>query len=273
MWKGVISFGMVVIPVSMFTATASKPIAFHYLHKKCLTKPKQVHFCEHDKEYFGLEDTVRGYEYAKDQYVVLKDSDFEKVPVKSLHNIEVSAFVKPESIDPLFFNTGYYLQPEAIAAKPFALFRQAMVKSGLVGVAKITYAKREHLCCLRPKQGTIALHTLHHQHEIVPVDNLEPGAPPAEVSKAELDLALSLLNAMSHDFRPQDYTDEYHVALEKLVAAKLEGRVMEPVGTPEVKPVDLMAALRASVETAMEQASEKLPAAKPRMRQPARPPA
>jgi DNA end-binding protein Ku len=268
MWKGVISFGMVVIPVQMYTATAAKAINFHFLHKKCLTKPKQVRYCEQDNEYFGLEDTVKGYEFAKGQYIVLKDADFEKVPVKSLHNIEIAAFVKPESIDPLYYDASYYLAPEPIAAKPFALFREALAKTGRFGVAKIAFARREHLCFLRPLNSAIALHTLHHTHEIVPLAGLELTAPELNVKKEELDLALSLLNAMAKDFKPDEFPDEYHEALKKLVAAKLEGKELKAIKTPEAaKPADLMSALRASVETAMKDAESRLkrePASKKR---------
>ena len=118
-WKGAISFGMVSIPVKMYVATTSHVMNFHLLHKKCLTRPKQVLHCEEDNEYFGIKETVRGYEYGKGQYVVLKDSDFNKVPVRTTHIIDIVGFVKDEEIDPLYFYGSHYLEPEEFAVKPY----------------------------------------------------------------------------------------------------------------------------------------------------------
>src|SRR3990172_10525017 len=124
-WKGVIGFGMVAIPVKMYVASDIRPITFHYLHKKCLTRPKQVLFCETDNEYFTTKEVARGYEYARGQYVVLDDSDLEKVPVATAHRIEIKAFVNASEIDPIYYHSSHYLEPEELGAKPFALLRQA----------------------------------------------------------------------------------------------------------------------------------------------------
>lgn len=247
-WKGVISFGLVAIPVKMYVGAESKTLSFHLLHKKCLTRPKQVLHCDADDEYFSSKDTVRGYEVAKEQYVVLDDDDFSKVPVKTSHAIEIAGFVEAKEIDPLYYYGAHYIEPEELGVKPFHLLRQALEKTGRVGVAKVAFQRREHLGCLRPLQDGLALHTLHYQSEIVPRKELAP--PEAEIAAAELDMAVSLINAMARSFRPEDYRDEYQDALRKLIEAKVKGEKIVAPAVPKVEIGDLMAALRASIEAA-----------------------
>ena len=129
-WKGVISFGLVAIPVKMYVGTESKPLSFHLLHKKCLTRPKQVLHCETDNEYFSVKDTVRGYEVTKDQFVVLEDSDFEKVPIKTSHSIDIHGFIEAGEIDPIYYYGCHFIEPEELGAKPFQLLREALLKTG-----------------------------------------------------------------------------------------------------------------------------------------------
>jgi DNA end-binding protein Ku len=252
-WKGVISFGMVAIPVSMYVATESKTPAFHLLHKKCLTRPKQVLRCETDNEYFSTADTVRGYEYTEGQYVVLTEQDFEKVPVGTTHSIDIDSFVDASEIDPVYYHSSHYLEPEKLGIKPFHLLHEALVKTKRVGIARVTFQRREHLCCLRPVDNGLALHTLYYHEEILP--RLEPVATKTEAKPEEIDLALSLVKAMAKSFHPSEYEDRYRLELEKIIEAKIRG---EEIVTPKVsKPVipDLMAALRASVDAASKKPS------------------
>lgn len=129
-WKGVISFGLIAIPVKMYLGTDSKPLSFHLLHKKCLTRPKQVLYCETDDEYFGIKETVRGYEVAKDQYVVLDDRDFERVPIKTSHAIDILGFVEAKEIDPIYYYGVHYLEPEELGVKPFQLLKESPLETG-----------------------------------------------------------------------------------------------------------------------------------------------
>jgi len=246
-WKGVISFGLVAIPVKMSTATESKTPNFHFLHKKCLTRPKQVLYCEHDDEYIGRGDTVHGYEYADEQYVVFEEADFEKVPVKSAHSIEIHGFVKASEIDTRYYAGSHYLEPEELGAKPFSLLKTVLEKTGLVGVAKVSFSRREHLCCLRPAGDIMILHTLHFHDEVLPPDEPLPAQKP---SKAELDMASKLVEAMTTTFNPDDYRDEYAAALQEMVKAELEGIEIETPELPKMEIEDLMAALRESVAAA-----------------------
>jgi DNA end-binding protein Ku len=247
-WKGVISFGMVAIPVKMYLATQSKTPSFHYLHNKCLTRPKQVLYCPVDNEYFSTKETVRGYEYTKGEYVVIEESDFEKVPVKTAHTIDIHAFVEAKEIDPIYYYGSHYLEPEELGAKPFALLREALRQTRRVAVAKISFQRREHLCSLRPLDNILSLHTMHYQEEILPWTELNLGK--AEGTAQELEMAVSLVNTMARSFQPEEYLDEYQMALEKLVQAKVEGREISAPEVTKVEIPDLMAALKASIETA-----------------------
>lgn len=167
-WNGAISFGLVSIPVKMYVATESKSPGFHYLHKKCLTRLKQVLYCEQDNEYITTRDTVLGYEYSKGQYAVFKEGDFENVPIRTTHTIDIIGFVKFQEIDPIYYYSSHYLEPEKLGAKPFGLLREALLKTERVGIAKVSFQRREHLCCLRPLDDIMSLHSLHYRNEIRP---------------------------------------------------------------------------------------------------------
>ncbi len=248
-WKGAVSFGMVSIPVKMYVATASHGLAFHLLHKKCLTRPKQVLHCEEDKEYFSIKDTVRAYEYSKGRYAVLKDSDFEKLPVRTTHIIDILGFIKEEEIDPLYFYGTHYLEPEEFAVKPYCLLRETLRKTQRVGVAKISFQRREHLVCLRPLEKLLALHTVHYQDEVLEPSKIE--IPEADITASELKVAQSLVDVMTTKFQPEKYQDNYRVALEKVIAAKVQGEEIKAAPLPKVKEIpDLMTALRASIKAA-----------------------
>jgi DNA end-binding protein Ku len=255
-WKGAISFGMVVIPVKMYVATEAHTLSFHMLHKKCLTRPKQVLHCEKDDEYFSSKDTVRGYEYAKDQFIVLDEEDFKKVPVKTAHSISIQGFVDADQVDTIYYQSSHYLEPEELGAKPFALLREVLGKTRRVGIAKVSFQKREHLCALRPLGNIMALHTLYYKNEIA--DYSELGSGKQELSKSEMEMATSLVDAMSTTFKPEGFKDEYRDALKKLVEAKLKGVEIKPVQEAEVQIPDLMSALKASIEAAKKKKSARL---------------
>jgi DNA end-binding protein Ku len=246
-WKGVISFGLVAIPVKMYVAAQTRPLSFHLLHKKCLTRPRQVLHCDIDNEYFSINDTVRGYEIAKDQYVVLDESDFQKIPIKTSRTIDIQCFIDGKEIDPIYYYGSHYLEPDKLGVKPFQLLRQALEKTAQVGIAKVTFQHREHLCCLRPLDQILALHTIHYKGEILPRKDFT--VPETKTTAAEMDMAISLIKAMTRSFKPEDYKDEYEDALKKLIDAKAKGEKIVAPSVAKVEMVDLMAALRQSIES------------------------
>jgi DNA end-binding protein Ku len=254
-WKGAISFGMVIIPVRMYTATETRTPSFHLLHKKCLTRPKQLLHCETDDEYFTAKETVRGYEYAKGQFVVMTDQDLEKVPVRTLHTIDILGFVREAEIDPIYYHGSHYIEPEEIGVRPFHLLRQVLVESGRVGVAKVAFQRREHLVCLRPSGNDLVLHTMHYADEILA--RPEAPAPEKEPASAEIEMARMLVEAMTREFDAADYVDDYADALRGIVDAKVKGEEIKAVEPVRIDIPDLMAALRASVEAAREESAAR----------------
>jgi DNA end-binding protein Ku len=263
-WSGTISFGMVSIPVKLYGATQSQDITFHLLHATCGTRLKQVRWCPTDEVEVPWNETVRGYEYAKDQYVTLTDEDFERLPLPSKHTIDLSAFVKEEEIDPVYYEKSYYLEPGDRAEKAYALLLKALEKKGLCAIATITIRKKEQLCVLRPHGGSLMMETLYYPDEV----RLETGVnlKDTKVTDRELDMAFTLIELLRKPFEPGEYKDHYREALSELIDAKLEGReVVKAPPTRDGKVIDLADALRKSVEAAKKGGKAK-PAARARPR-------
>jgi DNA end-binding protein Ku len=269
-WSGSISFGMVSIPVRLFGATESKDISFHLLHATCGTRLKQVRWCPTDEEEVPWNETVRGYEYAKDQYVMLTDKDFDRLPLPSKHVIDLSAFVEEDEIDPVFYERSYYLEPGERAEKAYALLLRALEKKNLTAIATITLRKKEQLCALRPRQGAIMLETLFYPDEVRQERGVDLSG--TRVTDRELDMAFALIELLRKPFDPSEYHDHYREALAELIEAKLEGKeVVKAPPVKETKVIDLADALRRSVEAARKGAKPKA-AARSRSRPAARRP-
>jgi DNA end-binding protein Ku len=266
-WSGSIGFGMVSIPVKLFGATESKDISFNLLHATCGTRLKQLRWCPTHEQEVPWSETVRGYEYAKDQYVTLTDEDFEKLPLPSKHTIELTAFVKEDEIDPVFYERSYHLAPDKRGEKPYALLIRTLEKKGLTAIATITIRKKEQLCALRPKDGALMLETLYYPDEIRARPEMDLGS--VKISDRELDMAFTLIDLLRKPFDPEEYTDQYREALTQVIDAKLEGReVVESPAPRESKVIDLADALRRSVEAAKKGKPKR--AARPRTRPAAR---
>lgn len=249
-WKGAITFGMISIPVKLFGATESKDLAFNNLHKECKSRLKQKRWCPVDDREVFLDEVVKAYEYSKDSYVEILDEDLESLPVPSKHTIELTSFVNQSEIDPVYFEKTYYLEPEQIGAKPYALLLRALKSKQVSGVAKIALRNKESLCVLRASDNNmLMLETLYYPDEIRTADI--QAEPDVLVSPAELNMALSLVEMLQEEFDPKKYQDEYRAALLDLIEAKRNGT--EIIATPEAplpRTVDLMAALKASLEAA-----------------------
>ena len=248
-WRGAISFGMVSIPVRLFTATESKDVAFRQLHDADgHSRIRQLRWCPvHDRE-VELDEIVRGYEYSKDRYVILDNEDFEKLPLPSRHTIELSAFVLADEIDPIHYERSYYLEPEETGAKPFALLMRALREKNLTAIAKIAIRNKERLCALRPQDGALTLETLYMADEIREAPDEVPWQE-VDVSDAEMEMAFTLIDMLHKPFDAGEYHDDYRAALMEVINAKLEGQeLVEVEAAAPAKVVDLMQALKASVE-------------------------
>ncbi|MEZ4554471.1 MAG: Ku protein [Dehalococcoidia bacterium] len=251
-WRGAISFGIVNIPVRLFTATQDKDISFRMLHEKDNARIRFIRICSEEDVEVSNDEIVRGYEYEKDHYVVLTDEDFDQLPLPSKHTIDLTAFVNAEEIDPVFYEKSYYLEPEDTGVKPFALLMRALQEKGLTAVAKIAIRNKEQLCALRPMDGTLMLETLFYPDEIRVERGVE--APEVAVSDQELQMASALIDLLTEEFDPAKFQDTYREALMQVINAKLEGQeVVEAEAPAPAKVVDLMAALKASVEATRRQ--------------------
>jgi DNA end-binding protein Ku len=250
MWKGAISFGLVTIPVSVYPATEEKTLRFNQLHADDGGRIRMKRTCSIDGEEIDYDQIVKGYEYEKDRYVVLTDEDFDKIPVESSRAIDIVQFVDLDDIDPMLFKKSYYLAPEETGAKAYSLLREAMSQDNRVGIAKVSFRDKEHLAALRFKDDAFVLETMFWPDEIrmadfggVDVDQ--------KVRDQELQMARQLIENLTSEWNPEEYTDEYREALVKIVEAKINGEEIEVVQPePTAKVVDLMEALKASVAAA-----------------------
>ena len=261
MWKGAIQFGLVTIPVKLYLATESKGISFNMLHKDDLSRIQMKIWCPVEDEVISRSDTVKGYEYAPGEYVVVTDEDLERVPLKTVRSIEIEQFTKAERTDSnvRFVKSAYYLEPDKVGRKAFYLLRQVLEDEDLTAICKVVIKDREALAAIDPFGDTMLMTTLHWPDEIRSTGELDLPEDGVDFKPAEIAMAKQLVSAMTGEFRPEEYKDEYREALEKIIEAKVEGRetveVEEP--EPEGKLIDLMAALEASVSAAT--ASRKEP--------------
>ncbi|MEV4179652.1 Ku protein [Nonomuraea sp. NPDC049709] len=250
-WKGAISFGLVTIPVKLYSATEQKDVTFHQVHREDGGRIRYKRVCTQDGEEVPYSDIAKGYELASGEIVVLTDEDFEGLPLTTSRRIDVLQFTPAEQIDPIYFAKSYYLEPDAQGAKPYVLLRNALESSGQVAVVKVALRQRESLATLRVRDGVFVLETMLWPDEIRTPDFgfLEEDI---EVRAQELKMAESLITTMESDFDPSEYHDTYREALQQVIEAKVAGKEVIPAREEEEAgpAVDLMAALRASVEAA-----------------------
>jgi DNA end-binding protein Ku len=246
-WKGAISFGLVTIPIRVYTATDEKSLKFNQLHEKDQGRIKYKRVCSVDGEEVPYDEIVKGFEYEKDHYVVLTDDELDR-GIRSSRAIDILKFVPEDEIDAIYWKNPYYLVPEQTGAKAYALLRKALGEEGYVALAKVSFRDKEHLATLRLRGNVFVLETMYWPDEIRPAD-FEELQIDEEVRPQELKMARSLIENMTDHFDPDEFHDEYREKLEEVVDAKIQGReiaVVEETGTATV--VDLMEALKASVE-------------------------
>jgi DNA end-binding protein Ku len=247
-WKGQLSFGLVSFPIRLHSAARPETVHFHLLHKKDLSRVKEVMYCAKEDKPLERAELVKGYEYAKDQYVVIEPEELEKITPPSATVMEILQFVKIDEVDPIFFETSYYVAPEGSVAKPYALLVAAMQETNFDAIAKVTMHGREHIVILRPADGGMVLHTMYFVDELHKEKDLKPAKMP-KMEKKELDLAKKLIESLAAPFKPEQFHDEYRANVEKLIEAKQKGRKIRAVKQPKKAPVvDLMEALQRSLK-------------------------
>ena len=253
MWKGAISFGLVTIPVAVYPATEEKTLRFNQIHEEDGGRIRMKRTCSVDGEEVPYDEIVKGYEYEKDRYVVLTDEDFDKVPVESSRAIDIVLFVDLDEIDPMLYKKSYYLVPDETGAKAYALLREALSQDNKVGIAKVSFRDKEHLAALRFKDESFVLETMYCPDEIRAADFGGVDVD-LKVRAQELEMARQLIENLTAEWDPEEFTDEYREALLRIVEAKISGEEIEVVeAEPTAKVVDLMEALKASVAAAKKQ--------------------
>src|SRR6478672_11725177 len=248
-WKGHLTFGLVSFPVRLYSAARGESISFNQLHKSDNSRIKQMIYCAAEDKPIPRSEIVKGYEYEKDRYVMIEEEEIKKVAPATAKVMQIQEFVKSDQVDPIFLETSYYMAPDEAGEKPYALLFEALRKSGYVGVAKIAMHNREHVVILRPGKNGVLMHTMYYTHEIRQVDEFRTDL--SLVKDKELALANNLIEALSGEFDPSKYHDNYRDNLLRMIESKKAGQ--EVVATPEPqqsKVVDIMEALKASLAMA-----------------------
>jgi DNA end-binding protein Ku len=264
MWRGVISFGLVSIPVRLFVATESHAASFRQLCGEHRAPIRYRRWCDAGDHEVAFSDVKKGYQVSADNYVVIDEADLEKLPLPTTRTIAISEFVpQGQIVGGLYFKAPYYVEPEELGLKPYRLLQQVLAETGVVAVAKVAFRDREHLCALQPMAGLLLLNTLHWPDEIRSVDGLASRAPEIKVHPNEVKMAKSLVQTLLQDtFDPGRYRDEYHEALMQLVNAKIEGAEVISAPEPATGVMNLMDALKTSVAEAKKQRAAEGTAAK-----------
>src|SRR5213080_4383168 len=265
-WSGYLTFGLISMPVRLFSGARSSGISFHMLHRDDLTRIKQQLYCPSDNRVVERSEIVKGYEYRKDEYVVIEPEEIKKIEPKTAKTMEILEFVKESDVDPVYFESSYYMMPEEAGRRPYALLTKALEESEYVAIAKLTMHNREYTVFLRPREGGLMLHTMYYADEVKKVEGF--GAPDVELKEAEVKVAHQLIEALADEWDPEKYKDSFQENLKQLIETKLEGGEVAAVEKPKkLAPViDLMAALKQSLA---QMEGKKKPAATTRADAPA----
>ncbi len=246
-WTGYLTFGLISMPVRLFSGARGSHVSFHMLHRDDHVRVKQQLICPEENKVVGRDEIVKGYEYQKGEYVIIEPAEIKKIEPKTAKAMEILEFVKAEEVDPVYFESSYYLVAEEAGRRPYSLLARVMKDSGYDAIAKLTMHNREYTVILRPHKQGLMLHTMFYQDEVRQVDQF--GDVAGDLREGEIKVAQQLIEALAGKFEPEKYHDTFEDNLKKLIQARLEGREVTPVEKPR-KPapvVDLMAALKESL--------------------------
>ncbi|TJY42736.1 Ku protein [Cohnella pontilimi] len=261
-WKGAISFGLVHVPVKMFTATEDKDVHLRYIHKKCGTPISYTRSCPHCNEAAQWEEISRGYEYEKGRFVLFEEDELEAIKPENTRTIQILDFVDLTDIDPLYFEKPYYLSPDQAGSGAYNLLLEAMRQSGKIGIAKIAIRSKSSLAAIRPLENCICMETMHFPDEIRSLQQVPNLPSQTNVNERELSMARMLIDQLSTSFEPEKYTDDYRTALLDAIQRKVAGQDVVTVPAAErTNVIDLMAALQASLEAVKTTPTDAGPAA------------
>jgi DNA end-binding protein Ku len=253
-WKGYISFGLVSFPVRLHSAARAETVHFHMLHKTDLSRVKEVWYCAQENKPIERSEIVKGYETDDGDHVAVEDEELRKIAPPTASTMDILQFVRSDEVDPIFFESSYYVSPEEKTAKPYSLFLAALIETKRDAIAKIAMHNREHIVLMRPSEGGLVLHTLYYPNELHKAN--KSIAPKSTHSSKELDLAKSLISRLSAPFKPAQFHDTYRENVEQLIEKKSKGEKIAAVRQPRRAPVvDLMEALQRSLKSARPQES------------------
>ena len=273
-WKGAISFGLVNIPIALYSATRSEEVRFRLLRADDLSPVNYKRVAEADGKEVPWDKIVKGYEYEKGRFVVLKDEDFRRVDIEATQTVDIASFVKLDEVNPIFFHRPYYMEPQKGGDKAYVLLRDALRASGRIAIAKVVIKTRQHLAAVKPQGKGLMLELMHFASELIDIDEFKlPESK--ETGKKELQMAQALIDSMSDEWKPEEYVDEYRAAIEKVIEEKLEhGDESAPKPARKQKAtnvIDLVSVLQKSLDQSGRGAKKgkrpapaKKPATKPR---------
>jgi DNA end-binding protein Ku len=264
-WKGSISFSLINIPIALYPATRREELKFRLLRSSDMSPVNYKRVAEADGKEVPWDQIVKGYEYEKGKFIVLKEEDFKRADIEATQSVEILDFVELDEIDPIFFDKPYYLEPEKRGEKAYGLLREALKQSGKVGIAKVVIKTRQHLAAVKPEKNLLVLELMHFAEEIIDTKELKIPADP-HIGAKELDMAKDLISKMSGKWNPEQYEDEYRHALLEVINKKVESGGKElPARGSAKKPtnvVDLVSVLQESLEHAAKgKGSKRKPAA------------
>lgn len=258
LWKGAVSFGLIYVPVKMYAATEKKDVKFNYLHQKCGTPVQYRKYCPNCDAEVPAEEVVRGYEYEKGKFVIMKEEDFDRLPGENNRSVEILDFVNLEEIDPIYYDKAYYLAPAEGGQKVYELLKRAMDFSKRVAVGRVVIRSKEALSVIRAAGDVLVMSTMFYPDEVRSPKLIEDLGYSAELHENEVKMAVSLVENLSSRFVPEKYTNRYREALMEAIHGKITGEEIKvPEAPGAAKVVDLMSALKASIDLARKERGEE----------------